>query len=68
MRIAKASDKDVHELIDFFKRKEDRGTKTPTGWRRVVWGFVTLRDNCADHTEDHLEFCPYLKGHVSPEQ
>lgn len=68
MRLAKGTDEDFHEMVRWFNNKETKGHKMPAGWRRIIWGFIVLRDHCADQSSDVLEFCPYLNGHVAPEQ
>jgi len=68
MKIAKASKQDIEEVIKYFKDRENRNVRVPNGWRRVVFGYEVLVNNTADSTLDHLEFCPYLDGHVSNEQ
>jgi hypothetical protein len=68
MRMAKASEADIVEMIRWFKAKENRNVHVPAGWRRIVNGYETLINNCADSTENYLDFCPYLNGHVATKQ
>lgn len=68
MQLAKGSDEDFHEMVKYFNSKEHKRQRLPNGWRRIIWGFIVLRDHCADKSSDILEFCPYLNGHVANEQ
>lgn len=70
MRIAKPSKEDFDEMLYYFKKQESKGVKSiPFGWRRVVWAAIILVDECADPTEDHLDWSPYFeKIHVAAEQ
>ena len=59
MKMAKASEAEYHKLIDWLNELEAQGTKMPA-WRRVVYGYGVLLENCADPALDYLEFKPEI--------
>jgi hypothetical protein len=66
--MAKATEQDIDEMIKYFQAKEDRGTRVPCGWRRVVYGMEILVNDVCDPAESHLAYSPYLEEfHVAPE-
>lgn len=55
---------DDDEAIEFIRAEFSRFTRRATVmtcWRRVVWGFRILLDNCTDPDADCLEWKPELK-------
>lgn len=69
MRMAKATKEDIDSMIEYFNKREAKGTNVPCGWRRVVFGCEILINDACDPTERHLAFSPYLEeSHVAPEQ
>lgn len=67
---AKASERDIQAMIDYFNEKEEENEYgMPRGWRRVVFGYTTMFEYCCDPSKSHLALTPYLNEiHVAPEQ
>ncbi len=62
------SDEDAMEYIRSQFSRWTRGATVGTGWRRVVWGFKILFDNCCDPDSDHLEWNAELKAIITNAQ
>jgi hypothetical protein len=61
MRMAKASQQDIAELKKYLLKAEQRNAKDfPYGWRRVVWGYDIMVEQCCDPNLDYLAFKPEL--------
>jgi hypothetical protein len=56
---------DYEDVVDRINTEFSRLTRRATvagAWRRVVWGFQILRDNCCDPDANTLEWNPELKA------
>jgi hypothetical protein len=74
MKQARATDKEVENLAQWFYQLEEKLNSYPTPegignfvidnlpeWRRTVFGYQVLVDNCADKTKDYLDWKPEIK-------
>jgi hypothetical protein len=59
MKMAKASQAEQDRLIKWLTKLEKSGQNMPP-WRRVVFGYGVLVENCADPALDYLEFKPEI--------
>lgn len=78
MRMAKASESDINTLREFLMKLEElaeedflealtkEARRVPTGWRRVVEGYVVLVDNVCDPDKNYLDFKPELAALLEP--
>ena len=60
MKMAKASEQERQALIDWFNLMEEEGKIDLPQWRRVVFGYGVLVENCCDPNDDCLAFKPGL--------
>jgi hypothetical protein len=61
MKLAKASQAEIDNLMTWLQAREDSDDPPPP-FLRVVFGYETLLNNCADPAVDVLEFNPKLKA------
>lgn len=61
MKLAKASQEEIDRLMSWLQARE-QSDDPPPPFMRVVFGYETLLNNCADPAADVLEFKPELKA------
>jgi hypothetical protein len=61
MKLAKASQKEIDTLMRWLQARE-KTDDPPPPYMRIVFGYETLLQNCADPAADVLEFKPELKA------
>lgn len=66
MKMAKADDKEWESLVAWFNDREAKNKAVPQ-WRRVVFGFRVLVDNCCDPDKTTLEWKPELAAKLGIE-
>ena len=68
MKQAKASEAEWQQLVDWFNGLESSGKVQMVSWRRVVFGYAMLVENCCDPTKDFLEWKPgiIVPGETKP--
>ena len=59
-KIEEAMQDNMVDPVDFCAMVEEEFNTVAGGWRRVVWGCLTLIQNCCDPDADTLEWKPEI--------